>query len=239
MGWGQTYFDMSTSNYSEDFSSISTWANNYTSGNGAQYWEVATGTVFSTSTSGGVQKGTQSMIFLATGTTTTTTDLLINFSGRNAGTFSLDWEKVVNPIAGTRDGTLKIQYSIDGGGTFSDLTDYTQPEYNNSNTPQSGSISINLPNDIDNVNQVVFRFHVTRKTTGGSGNNPKVQIDNIIITSSEISTCTKPETPNGDISGTTPECNTTTLTYTHGTNQPEDDIDYYWQTSATGLIQPI
>ncbi len=186
--WGQTYFDMSVSNYSQDFTSISSWSNSYASGTGAEYWKVAGGTVFTTGTTGGVQKGTQAMLFLATGTATTTTDLLLDFTNVTAGTLSLDWAKVVNPTVGTKDGTLKLQYSVDGGGNFTDFTGYTQPVYDNSNTTQNGSLSIALPSVISGKNQVVVRFVVTRNSSSGSGNNPKVQIDNIVITRTAIPT---------------------------------------------------
>ncbi len=43
-----------------------------------------------------------------------------------------------------------------------------------------------------------------------------------------------PQNPNGTISGTTPACSSTTLTYTPGSGQPESGVTYYWQTSATG-----
>ncbi|MBR9757586.1 MAG: choice-of-anchor D domain-containing protein, partial [Algicola sp.] len=36
------------------------------------------------------------------------------------------------------------------------------------------------------------------------------------------------------ISGTTPVCNSTTLSYTHGAGQPQANVAYYWQTTATG-----
>ncbi len=47
--------------------------------------------------------------------------------------------------------------------------------------------------------------------------------------------CTPPSTPNGTISGTTPACTSAALTYTHGSGQPESNIEYYWQTSASGM----
>src|SRR5690606_20838171 len=137
---GQTYYNMSDSNFFEDFSSINTWTNNYAN---APYWEVASGTnVFTTGTSGGVQKGTEKMVFLATGTNIVRTDLLLNFTNRNAGTVSLDWAKENNGTT-TRYSALSLQYSTDGVNFFPLGTD-TALVLNNS-VSQSGSFNIALP----------------------------------------------------------------------------------------------
>jgi hypothetical protein len=204
--YSQTFFDLSSSNYSQDFSNISSWTNSYAAGLGAENWRVGTSvgtstvntaTVFVTGTTGGVQRGTNSMIILATGTNSSATDVLMNFTGRVAGTISLDWLKVVNSASATpRSSDLKIQYSIDNGVTFSDLTGYTIPRVFNDNNAESGSLSnITLPAGLDNQSQVVIRFYVWNNgQTGGSGNRPKIQIDNIIITSTALIGCTAPTT---------------------------------------------
>ena len=82
--WGQqAYYSMSSGNYSQNFSDIANWTNDYAAGTGASNWKVAatatgssvtSGTVFATSTSGGVQKGTQSLIILATGNNSSAID---------------------------------------------------------------------------------------------------------------------------------------------------------------------
>jgi hypothetical protein len=95
---------------------------------------------------------------------------------------------------------------------------------------RTANITITINVEIENGEEIMLRW----EDLNDSGNDHMLAIDDVTINVEVSSTCTKPETPNGDISGTTPACNTTTLTYTHGTNQPEDDIDYYWQTSATG-----
>lgn len=204
--YSQTFYDLSSSNYSQDFSNISGWTNNYASGSGAENWRVSTSvatstvntaSVFVAGTTGGIQKGTNSMIILATGTNSSATDVLMNFTGRVAGTISLDWLKVVNSANATpRSSDLKIQYSIDNGATFSDLTGYTIPRVFNDNNAESGSISnITLPNSLDNQSQVVIRFFVWNNgQSGGSGNRPKIQIDNILITSTALIGCSAPTT---------------------------------------------
>jgi hypothetical protein len=110
--WGQTYYNMSSGNKTWDFADMANWTNNFASGTDALNWSsvgtigsgtsVTTGTrttkssaTFVTSSTGGLQKGTQAMVFLSTGSTTTpeavAVDLLLNFSGRTAGTLSFDW----------------------------------------------------------------------------------------------------------------------------------------------------
>lgn len=198
-GWGQqTYYDMSSGNYSQNFADIANWGNNYASGIGAGNWRVAAtapgssvsaGTVFATNTtSGGVHKGVQALILLATGTNSGATDLLLNFSGRTAGTLTLDWAKVVNTVnVSPRSSDLKVQYSTDGGSNFTDIPtagNYAIPRILNNNTAESGSLSITLPAALNNQSQVVIRFFVWNNgQTGGSGNRPKWQIDNVAATS--------------------------------------------------------
>ena len=59
--------------------------------------------------------------------------------------------------------------------------------------------------------------------------------DDIYVSLSGNVTCAIPSTPNGTITpGANPACDNTTLTYVHGTGQPQDGVTYYWQTSATG-----
>ena len=197
--WGQqAYYSMSSGNYSQNFSDIANWTNDYAAGTGASNWKVAatatgssvtSGTVFATTTSGGVQKGTQSLIILATGNNSSATDLLLNFSGRTAETISLDWLKVVNTAnVSPRSSDLKIQYSTDGGSNFTDITGYTIPRILNNSTAESGSLSsINLPAALNNQSTVVLRFYVWNNSQiGGAGNRPKWQLDNISVTSSPI-----------------------------------------------------
>lgn len=90
---------MSNSNYSENFTDIGSWTNNYAFGTGSAYWRVAssvstspvnTETVFTSGTAGGVQKGSSKIILLATGTNSTATDILLDFSNRNAGNISFE-----------------------------------------------------------------------------------------------------------------------------------------------------
>jgi len=239
--YGQTYYVMSSADYTQDFANISGWTNSYASGIGAANWRVASSVatstlnavnVFTTTTAGGIQKGAADMIILATGTNSTGTDLLLDFTGRDAGVISLNWTKVVNTASATpRTSDLKIQYSIDNGLTFTDLTGYTFPRVTNNATAESGSLSsITLPSGLDNQSQVVIRFYAWNNgQTSGSGNRPKISIDNILVTS--IIPCTPPSDPTGSITGTTPACNSTTISFSGSASAP---VVNYWQTSPTG-----
>lgn len=195
---GQTFFQMSNSNFTENFSDIGSWTNNYAFGTGSAYWRVATSvstspvnseTVFTSGTAGGVQKGSGKIILLATGTNSTATDLLLDFSNRNSGTISFEWEKIVNTAnSNPRTSDLKIMYSIDNGLTFSDIANYTIPRIYNNSDVETGSITeVQLPSEINNNSNVVIRFYAWYNgQTSGSGNRPKFAIDNIQITSNSI-----------------------------------------------------
>lgn len=245
VGWGQTFYDMSSGNYQQDFVDMTNWTNNYAAGIGANNWRVATSvatstvntaTVFVTTTTGGVQKGTTqttplpNLVLLATGTNSSATDLLLNFTNRAAGTVSFDWAKITNTVSATpRTSDLKIQYSIDNGVTFTDLAGYTIPRVSNNATVESGTISsVSLPVALNNQAQVVLRFYVWNNgQTGGSGNRPKISVDNINVTSSAV-----PTSPEINIQGNS-------ITIADGDNAPStaDDTDFGTTTTSTNVVK--
>ncbi len=196
----QTFFNLAAGNYSQDFSSIGAWSNSYAGGTGAENWRVATSVasslvtnvnVFTTATSGGVQRGTNSMVFLATGANTGGTDLLLNFSGRTSGIMSFNWSKIANTPNETnaRSSDLKVQYSTDNGTNFTDITNYAIPRINNNSTPESGSLNFSLPSALSGQPQAVLRFFFWNNgQVGGAGNRPKWNIDDVLITSSGAAT---------------------------------------------------
>ena len=199
-----TFYPMASGNYSQGFTNIADWTNNYASGVGSQNWRVATSvatstgtnfTVFSASTSGGVQKGSESIVFLATGTNAGATDLLLDFSGRVATSMSFDYSKIANSAndATPRSSDLKVQYSLDNGLTFADLTGYAIPRINNNSTPQSGTLNITLPAELSDKPQVLLRFYFWNNgQTTGSGNRPKWSVDNILVSSTALGGDTAP-----------------------------------------------
>ena len=185
VAWGQDYYKMSLGNYFEDFSALDEWTNNYASGTGANYWKVVTNSVFATGTAGGVQKGDQQLVLLATGSNTTSTDLLMDFSDVKPLRIKFNWYKVVNSQSSNRNGKLVVQYSTNGT-TFNSLPNYVNPVYDNSTTVQSGVVDLQLPASLADQSKVTFRFVVNRNNANGSGNNPKVAIDDISITAEPI-----------------------------------------------------
>jgi len=114
-GWGQTPYVMSGGNKTWNFADIANWTNNFAAGVDAANWgsvgiigsgtSVTTGTrttnssaTFVSGSTGGLQKGTQALVFLSTGSTATpeavAVDLLLNFTGRTAGSLSFDWSAI-------------------------------------------------------------------------------------------------------------------------------------------------
>ena len=218
---GQTPYLMSGGNYSQDFANIANtanWGNNFAAaGTDDNPYRVAasvatsvvnTNTVFSSGTTGGVQRGTGNIILLATGTNSSAFEILLDFTGRNAGNISLDWSKVTNTVnASPRSSDLKIQYSINNGTSFTDLTGYSFPRVFNSSTAESGTLtSITLPASLNNVSTVVIRFYVwDNGQSGGSGNRPKIALDNLNITSTAaVSTYSVTYDGNGNTGGSAP-----------------------------------
>ncbi|MEY5062781.1 MAG: hypothetical protein RLZZ112_745, partial [Verrucomicrobiota bacterium] len=208
-GWGQTPYDMSGGNKTWNFSDIANWANNFASGVDAANWgsvgiigsgsSVTTGTrttkssaTFVTGTSGGLQKGTQALLFLSTGTSTTApeavaVDLFLNFTGRNAGTLSFDWAAIDNPT-GTRPTSLRVFWSTDGV-TFTEITSAQVLDKESSAAPASGSVSaVALPTAFNNSATARLRFYNHIGSNTGSTNRDKMQIDNVAVTSTAAAT---------------------------------------------------
>ena len=129
--------------YTENFSDIANWTNNFASGNGAnRFGSVAvnaTGTIPSAtritattaifqippSTAGGLHRGTDqatattSIVLLSAGTADNSSsaafDLFLDFTGVDAGNLSFDWATVFNGAPSSdRKGSLKVYASTDG-----------------------------------------------------------------------------------------------------------------------------
>ena len=202
--------------YTENFTDIVNWTNNFTSGIGANRFAAAavnttgvipSGTrvttatnVFSTGSAGGVQRGTDqttptnSILLVSTGTTDNTSsaaiDLLMDFIGVDAGTLSFDWS-VVFSGAGGRNGSLKVYASINGT-SFTDVTAAFVTNFTN-NIASSGSITnVALPAIFNNAATARLRFYYHNGTGGASGARPKISIDNLSITAVPNTPCVTP-----------------------------------------------
>jgi hypothetical protein len=198
-GWGQTYYLMSGGDKKWDFADIANWSNNFAAGIDAANWgsvainasgtagdgvKISTSTAaFSTSTSGGVQKGTGNVYLLSTSTANSCAiDLYLNFSGRKAGTISFDVATVFNST-GNRDSQLKLFYTLNGT-TFTEITGTGLPYTARNNVAGSASVTVTLPSALDNNASVRLRFYENSTATGGTtptGSQPKISIDNVNI----------------------------------------------------------
>lgn len=210
VGWGQTYFDMSSGNYSQNFTNIANttaWPNGF-DGTESQMWRglavnttgtipsalritTATNSAFVTGTTGGVQRGSGNIQLLTTGNTDNTSsggiELYLNFTGRTAGTLGFDAACVFNG-GGTdnRVGTLRVYASVDGT-TYEELTATGLPFVATNNVVSSASISVALPAIFNNAPNARLRFYYHNGTGGSSGARPKISIDNVLVTSTPSS----------------------------------------------------
>ena len=205
-GFAAVQFPMSSGNYFETFNDIANWTNNFASGVGAQHWSSvgvnATGTIpdgvritvstaaFVTSTTGGVQKGSGNIQLLSTNGTDNINadaiDLLLDFTGVNAGTLSYDFATVFN-TTGNRNGSLRVYTSIDGT-TFTELPAASVVNFTN-NVAFSQQISlVQLPPAFTNCPTARIRFYDYNGTgpAGSSGARPKASIDNVAVTGTLI-----------------------------------------------------
>ncbi len=186
--------------YTENFADVANWTNGFASGIGAnRFGSVlvnATGTIpdglrittstatFVSGTSGGVQKGTGTLMLLSTGATDNTSsaavDFLMDFTGVDAGTLSFDWASV-NNSTGDRKGSLRVFYSTDGT-SFTELTAAQVLNFTN-NTLTSGSVTtVELPDAFNNNPNARLRFYYHNGSGGTTGSRPKISIDNLTVT---------------------------------------------------------
>ncbi len=203
----QTYFSLSVSNYSEDFSTVASWTNPTTNSwsgiaaGGTATIPDATRTTASTASfaatgsSGGVQRPTTNIQLLSTGTTANTTssaiDLNLNFSGRTSGNLSFNAAQVANST-GDRVGSLKVYYSVNGT-TWTEITGGGLPFTATNNVASSTAVSVPIPSAVNGQSQVKLRFYYYNGPTNGTnGSRPKISIDNVLVTSASDGVDTTP-----------------------------------------------
>ena len=216
VGWGQTYYNMSSGNYSQTFSNLSTsYPTNF---NGLAVLStgsipVATKTTTTTNVALGVtssstgiaydaiSSNSTKMIFLSTGTPDNSVavacDLNLNFTGRTAGSLSFNYANILNSSVSSPNGrsaSLNVYYSTDGttwtllGGPY---TVYNNTGASTANIP----VNITLPTALDNQSTVKIRFY---EYNGGavlgspSGSRPKISLDDILVTSTSSGALTPP-----------------------------------------------
>ncbi|MDT7543531.1 MAG: endonuclease mitochondrial [Acidobacteriota bacterium] len=233
--WGQSPVPMaSTSTYTEDFSTISTWANGFTSPTEAtRFGSVAvnaTGAIpdgkktttstatFASGTSGGVQKGTQSLVLLSTGTTdntsSTAVDLFLDFTGVNAGTLSFDWA-TVNNSTGDRKGSMRVYTSTDGT-TFTELTSAAVLNFTNNSLTSGSIVNVQLPTSFNNSATARIRFYYYNGTGGATGSRPKLSLDNLKVTAASAGPATEPTLQASNVTFTNVTASSLTMSWTNG-----------------------
>lgn len=198
--------------YLENFDSIASWGNSFSSGAGADRFSsvpaggahpvpdplrVTTSSAFWTSqSSGGLQKDTVNgkLMMLVTGTANNSSslafDFFMDFTGINAGTLSFDWSTVFNgATSSNRNGRLNVYATIDGIN-FTELTaaSVTITNY----VPASGTVlNVPLPSVFNQNPQARLRFYYYNAAGGTTGSRPLIALDNIKITASGTF-CTTP-----------------------------------------------
>lgn len=205
--------------YTENFNDVANWGNNFASGIGAnRFSSVAVGgsaaipnatrivtssATFASGSGGGVQKGTGSLVLLATGASpengnSVAVDFYMDFTGVNAGTLSFDWS-TLNNGTGDRFGSLRV-YGTTDGINFTELTSAAVLNFVNG-VPSTGTVnSIALPAYFSNSATARLRFYYHNGTGGTTGSRPKINIDNLIVTGVASTPC---ETPGAAPTGLT------------------------------------
>jgi uncharacterized repeat protein (TIGR02543 family) len=209
--WGQTYYNMSSGNYSQNFTNIANttaWPNGF-NGTESQMWRglatnatgsipsalritTATNITFRTGTTGGVQRGSGVILLLSTGATNNSSsaaiELYLNFTGRTAGSLTFNAAQVANST-GNRVGTLRVYASVDGT-TYTELSGGGTglPYSATNNVASSAAINVSLPASFNNAANARLRFYYHNGSGGSTGSRPKISIDNISVTSTATPT---------------------------------------------------
>ena len=195
---GQTFFDMSTSNYTQRFNAITALPTNFSTVAILPTGTIPVATKTTTASTSalavvgsgaavGIDAATSTrLVFLTTGGTNNTsaiaTDLNLNFSNRNAGDLSFDASTIFNGT-GDRVGSLRVYYSTDNTN-WAELTGTNLPYVATNNVVGSANVSITLPAALNNQPTVKLRFYYHNGTTGGTaGSRPKIGLDNLSVTS--------------------------------------------------------
>lgn len=228
--WGQTYFDMSSADYSQNFNGITTLPTNFNTVSVLNTGSIPAATKTTSSSTNALAvvasaaavgidaSSSTKLVFLTTGatdnTTSIATDLNLNFANRTAGNLSFDASTIFNGT-GNRVSSLKVYYSLNGT-TWTELTGTNLPYVATNNVAGSSAINITLTSALNNEANVKFRFYYHNGSGGSTGSRPRIGIDNLSVTSTSFNTTV----PNLSISGnlghgaTCENTEATNITYT-------------------------
>lgn len=112
-----------------------------------------------------------------------------NFACYTADSLVLSWAKVLNGPDGTALNELRISTNGGSGSVFTELPlssieGGAWPTFDNSATPQSGTLRVKLPaslTDAPNTRIRIFAVNVS-----GTGNHPRVTVDDLSVTGTPI-----------------------------------------------------
>lgn len=160
--------------------------------------------------------------------------IVVEISTIGKQTINVSWVAWTKLNQSSYDNSIALQYRVGETGAWINVDSPNSSVYTTSaNIGRTNGVTFNnsLPADANDKSIVQLRW-VYWVSSGTTGSRDRLAIDDISIDGS--SACTPPSNPNGIISGTTPACSSTTLTYTSGSGQPESGVSYYWQTSISG-----
>lgn len=108
-----------------------------------------------------------------------------DFTSNCADSLVIDWSKVTNGTLGTRTNELRIATNGGAGATFTDLpvssvVGGAWPQFDNQAGAQSGILRVKLPSSLSGSADARVRIYSVN--ISGSGNQPRVVIDNLNIT---------------------------------------------------------
>lgn len=129
--------------------------------------------------------------------------------------------------------SMQFAYSLDGT-TFTLIGSPQVIVSPTSTLTQINLSGISALQNVPDTTTITIRYYASGQTpTGGWGfNSPASGSYGLAIGGTISPSCTPPANPSGSITGTTPACSSTTLTYTGTATAP---VVNYWQTSATGI----
>ena len=155
---------------------------------------------------------------------------IANTTGFN--TFSLSFKLMqLDPGTAGRTATWNVDYGFGASPTsFANIATNPVTLTTTTGTWGSTSVSVNFGTALDDNSGPVWIRVVTKSATTGSSNRPVTAIDDYNLT---WTSCTAPSNPTGTISGTTPACASTILSFS---DAAPAGITYYWQTSNNGKL---
>lgn len=195
-------FPMASGNFFENFTTVSNWAEGFTSPLAATHWSglqrnpgvgIPNPTNVLTATTNfansGVQPGTNNLILFASGPMTDNTnsvavDLLLDFTACLPGRLSFAWSPVFINV-GDRTSSLRV-YAATNTLDFTELPGAAVLNVSN-NVVTSGVVTgIALPAWFSNAPTARLRFYVYNGTGGSTGNRARIAIDDVAVTGTRL-----------------------------------------------------